>query len=73
MNYSLQLPVFKAPPALTHQEINKQTKSSLEREESDIPNFLRSTQQQKMRLTLDPNYQQIKNQYKNADEMTGMP
>lgn len=49
MHYSLQLPVFKAPPALTYWEINKQTKSSLEREESDIPNFLRSTQHQKMR------------------------
>lgn len=60
MNYSLQLPVFKAPPALTYQEINKQTKSSLEREEADIPNFLRSTQQQKNETRLDPNYQQIK-------------
>lgn len=35
MHYSPQLPVFKAPPALTYWEINKQTKSSLEREESD--------------------------------------
>lgn len=33
MHFSLQLPVFKAPPALTSWEINKQTKSSLEREE----------------------------------------
>ena len=37
MRFSLQLPVFKAPPALTYWEIKKQTKSSLEREESDTP------------------------------------
>lgn len=54
MHFSLQLPVFKAPPALTSWEINKQTKSSLEREESDTPNFLRSTQHQN-ETKLDPN------------------